>query len=538
MIILEELRVFGNHEKLEETLLDYLTAANTKDLYLKVISRWETDYNDVYPDLVQTSLSCIFISVTGVSEVELRGMLSKNSLLPQAYWSPLYLAMSKWIVKVKGNLKIGNSAFKEAIIEKYLKNPENVIHAHQIIADYFIAKLQNTKPGHREFTELPYALYYSNNYNEFVNFYAKRENLKDAWKYSQSLVTQYFYLPEKYSKGHFTDIINKEIVDGDDYTRLQKEDVDYLITVAEIFQTMGYNEQAIMFWNMITGVGQQNNNDVQFELGLSKLAFLEMQAGNNDKAVNFYSHLLSHYEQKEDEDGIVSTYHNLGLCYQATGANEDALKYFKKAAIYFEEKKDFSKLLIALINCSNTLERLKKNDEAEEYLNYAETICKQLGDNINLAIIYDEKAVLHRNKNEYEKSLDLSNKAISLFNELNHMDKYVLSLASRGKTFLEVQHIEKGIKDYIISLNICMTRGMKHSKDEIVHMFEDAMKWNVVIWLGTGKKELVDEVFYKLDDFSEKNDGVYEEVCDEFYELMEKSIAFANAFHKKRREEE
>lgn len=532
MIILEELRIFGNHEKLNDTLADYLSSENTKALFMKVIVRWEDDFGEEIPDLVSTTLTCIYMTIAGHSEIELRSILGDGELLPQAYWSPFYLALSKWILRVKGNLIISNNSLKEAIVEKYLRDPENVKKAHQLTAGYFLAKMVDVKPGGREFTELPYALFYSNDYNGFIDFYANRENLKSAWDYSTSLVTQYFYLPEKHEIGNFSDIINKEIVTGDDYTRLQKEDVDYLVTVAEIFQAMGYYEQAIMFWNMIAGVGQQNNIDRLLEVGLSRLAFLEMQAGNVDKAIGFYEHLLQHHEQKQSEDGIVLTSHNLGLCFQSKEENKKAYDYFEKAAVYYDEKKDMPKLLSALINCSNTLERMEQYEDAEKIMDTAETICKQLGDNVTLAIIYDEKANLLRIREEFDQALELHNRAIEIFVQLNHVDKHVISLALRGKTQLQMQNISAGVEDYIFSIYRCIGRGLEQSKDEVIHMLEDSMKWNTVVWLGTGKKELLDKLFVELENFSTRDDGMFEEATEEFYVVMDTVIEFANNFNK------
>ena len=534
VIILEELRIFGDHEKLEEMLIGYLSALDTKYLYLEVIMRWEADFNKEYPDLVKKALTCIFMTVAGHSELELRGIIGEDSLLPQAYWSPFYLAILKWTIQVKGNLKIGNNAFKEAIIEKYLKDPENVVFAHRLTADYFLNKIKQEKLGAREFTELPYALFYSNNYNGFVDFYANRETLKNAWSFNTSLITQYFYLPEKHEIGNFSEIINKEIASSDDYTRLQEEDVDYLITVAEIFQAMGYYEQATMFWNMIAGVGQQNNNDEQLEIGVSHLAFLEMQSGNTDKAISLYEHLLQLYEQKKAEEDIVSTYHNLGLCFQSKEENEEAYQYFEKAALYFEEKKNMPKLLRALINCSNTLERMEQYEDAEKNLIMSENICKQLGDNVTLAEIYDEKANLLRIRKDYDQALELHNRAIEIFVQLNHVDKHVVSLALRGKTKLEMHNISEGVEDYILSIFRCIGRGLNQTKDEVIHMLEDSMKWNTVVWLGTEKKELLDELYNELDSFSTKDGGIFEEATDEFYEVMDRSIEFAKEISKKR----
>ncbi len=538
MIILEELRIFGNHDKLEDSLTEYLTATNTKDLYLKVIDRWESDYNFDNNELVKTTLSCMYLTIAGLSEFEIRSIVGDDSLLPQAYWSPLYLAMSKWLLRVKGNLKIGNVLFAEAVFEKYLTNPNNIVHAHQLTAQYFHNRMQKNKPGAREFTELPNALLNGQDYKGFVNFYSNRETLKEAWKYSNSLVTQYFSMPQKLGNGHFLDIVDNEIRENSDYERLQKEDPEYLIAIAEILQTMGHNKDAKMFWNMITGVGQQNNNDEQFELGLSKLAYMEMISGNIDKASNFYNHLLQHYDQKSDQEGIFSTYHNLGLCFQAKEDNLTALKYFAKAAEYFGEKQDMPRLLTAIINCSNAYERIEKYEEADKYLNFAETICKQLGDNVTLAIIYDEKATLLRIDKKYDQALEFHNRAINIFSTLNHVNKHIVSLALRGKTNIEMLNISEGVQDYIYSIQRCISRDMNQVKDEVIHMLEDSMKWNVAVWLGTNHKDFLDELFYELYEYKTIESGMFEPAFKAFYEVMEKSIAFANAIDKENKSEE
>lgn len=531
MIILEELRIFGRHEQLESTLSDYLRANDTKELFMKVIARWERDFNPACADMVKTTLTCIFMTVTGHSEAELREILGDKLPIPHAHWAPFFHAISKWLLRVRGNLKIGNQAFIDAIIEKYLQYPENVITAHQKTAHYFLRKLQNEKPGGRAFTELPYALIYGQDYNGFINFFADRETLKSAWNYSPSLVTQYFAIPEERGLGHFSNIINKEIKTADDYNRLQNEDPDYLHTVALIFQKMGYVKEALMFWNMIAGAGQLQNNDELLEAGLSNMAYMKMMAGETDEAINLYNYLLDHYEQKEHVDGIASSYHNLGLCYNTKNDYEEALEYFTPAMNFYAEEGESQKQMQILHNMSNTMELLDRHDEAERMLFEAETICRQLGDNITLAMIFNEKGTLLHNQEKYDEALALHNQALQIFETLNHTDRQVVALALRGKTHFSLMNVSEGTEDYLKAIQTCVDFGLEQFRQEIIRMLNEALPFDVSFWKWAGYTHLLEELNDILIDYRDKQSGKFDEALNDFWQILQKSLDFANTIN-------
>src|SRR6185312_12672451 len=84
--LLEELRLFGVHERLDERLAYYLAAPTPEDLYARVLSRYEADYEGDRAGLVRDSMSLIRSARRGLSEVELLDLLGRGGVpLPRAH---------------------------------------------------------------------------------------------------------------------------------------------------------------------------------------------------------------------------------------------------------------------------------------------------------------------------------------------------------------------------------------------------------------------------------------------------------------------
>ena len=154
-ILLEELRVFGIHEKLDERISYYLSAQTVPELYNKVLSRIENDYERERPGLVRDAMSFIWASRRGLYEDELMAMLGTDSSpLPRMIWSPLYLAMQEALLNRSGLIGFFHDYLRQAVYEKYIKDKvnERLIHLH--LADYF----SKQELGERKADELPWQL--------------------------------------------------------------------------------------------------------------------------------------------------------------------------------------------------------------------------------------------------------------------------------------------------------------------------------------------------------------------------------------------
>jgi tetratricopeptide (TPR) repeat protein len=139
--LLNELRQFGSYERLNERIDWYLQAANSVELYGKVIQRWEQDYGNPDPaceNIVRESLTHLWAARRGLSETELLGSLrTPSSPIPRALWSPVYLAAGDAFVNRGGLLSLSHSYFREAVERRHLQTSESKRAAHERLALYF-----------------------------------------------------------------------------------------------------------------------------------------------------------------------------------------------------------------------------------------------------------------------------------------------------------------------------------------------------------------------------------------------------------------
>jgi len=153
--LLEELRLFGKHERLVERIEHYLAAPTPQELYERILARWEEDYERDRPGLVRDAMTAIWAARRGLSEVELLELLGTDGEpLPRARWSLLYLAAEQALVSRAGLIGFFHDYLREAAQKRYLPDEPARHAAHLRLADYFAAQ----ELGPRQVDELPWHL--------------------------------------------------------------------------------------------------------------------------------------------------------------------------------------------------------------------------------------------------------------------------------------------------------------------------------------------------------------------------------------------
>jgi nephrocystin-3 len=155
-ILLDELRVTGTYDKLDERLNDYLEAADIASLLQKVLKRYQKDYERDRPGLVGDALGLIWSARRGLAEIELLELLKPKGLpqLPLATWAPLRAALEEGIVNRGGILNFAHDFLRTAVVAAFLPNHGKQDDFRKILADYFEAQL----PSVRTCDELPWLL--------------------------------------------------------------------------------------------------------------------------------------------------------------------------------------------------------------------------------------------------------------------------------------------------------------------------------------------------------------------------------------------
>jgi tetratricopeptide (TPR) repeat protein len=156
---LDELRQFGKHQELEAWAEHYLSAPDLFVLFDRVLTRWDDDFGNTpgHPDIVRRALCLISCSRFGLSESEILSLLGNNcDPLPHRHWAPLYLAIENAFVIRSGLLTPGHDYLRNAIMNRWLRQPQDIRCYRQELATHF-AHIE--APTTRKLDELPSLLH-------------------------------------------------------------------------------------------------------------------------------------------------------------------------------------------------------------------------------------------------------------------------------------------------------------------------------------------------------------------------------------------
>ena len=155
--LVDELRVCASHETLDEQIRNYLEASDPPALFAKVLERIETDHEADAPGLVRDALRLVWAARDGCSEAELLVLLKRpgEDHLPQAVWSPVYVAIEPFLVRRAGLYTLCHAFFRQAVQERYFADEKDARAAHRTLADFF----EQQRPSPRAEREVPWQLY-------------------------------------------------------------------------------------------------------------------------------------------------------------------------------------------------------------------------------------------------------------------------------------------------------------------------------------------------------------------------------------------
>lgn len=155
VMLLEELRIFGDNLKLNAALENLLAAGTISDLYEMMLDRFEKDFESERPGLVKDFMAALWAARQGLSETEMLEILGEQGhRLPQAYWSPLFLAAQRSLVNRSGLHQFSHDNFRQIVQQRYVMSMGEKAKAHTVLADYF-----DSQPVYqRKVEELPWQL--------------------------------------------------------------------------------------------------------------------------------------------------------------------------------------------------------------------------------------------------------------------------------------------------------------------------------------------------------------------------------------------
>lgn len=367
--LLDELRIFGLFERLDERIEHYLQAQTNDALFDKVLERLEADYERDAPGLTKDFMSLIWASRQGLSETEALALLgTAQGPLPQAIWSPLHLALAESLVNRGGLLTFFHDYLRKAVEKRYLADAASVLAARKRIADYFGAR-----PGdERKASELPWQLAKMERWEKLYEALSDAALFSILWNSDPHEAKSYWAELENERGLRALDAYRPVLDNPGEYT-------GHLWAVASLLADMGHRKEAAPLMSQIVEHFRVSGDWVNLAGAIGNQANLLYARGDLDGAMRLYEEAEAICARIGDGNGRQRALGNRALIMHTRGLLKDALALYKQKEAICRQLNNKDGLQRAIGAQAVILRDMGRADEAMALLVEQVRICRELG---------------------------------------------------------------------------------------------------------------------------------------------------------------
>ncbi len=452
-ILLNELKVYGDHFTLPDIIDHYLTSQSINDLLQKVLTRYEKDYEDDRKHLVRDCMTYLLAARDGLTEQELLEILgTKDEPLPQAFWSPFYLSSETLLVNRSGRFSFAHQYVKQAVENKYLTKKEFIITTHKKLADYFTEQSLNK----RKLTEYPWQLLQAKQYEKLFMILSDDLFLKHIWDFNSYNVKEYWTAIESNTNLRITDAYEKIIHNPKDY------DIALVNAVLSLIKNAGYITDST------------NLSDALIKL-YSKSDELIYAALLNDKTRDLMNYGI--YEQALDcsiqsericikyghLQGVAASLINRASIFRIKGSLEEALQNYKKAESLITQTGSIKGLAECLHDQGNVLCSCGRLDEGLLLFKRAEKIQRENGFVEGLTSSLASQAFIYDCWGDHEGALNRLKEVEGIARKLGNLQILRVCLSKQGVILRNLGDLDKAMTLLKEEESICIKINNKEA---------------------------------------------------------------------------
>jgi len=329
LTVLEELRVFGVHEKLEERLRILLSPPPSKnrgeeptvdDVFEHVVARLEKDLGQ---QAVQKALEAIWASRSGLYQEEL---LALAGLAP-IQWAEIHNALDESLYESRGKINFGHDYLRKAVEDRYRLVGKRKLALHRRIASWFEEQAADARVAE----ELPWQWRQSERKAELTRCLLRREMFEHAYlKDEYELLSYWLWSGRDIEKSYLSLWKSCEkSLEAKDLAQIASKIAGFLnssgflgsLTESLYLYVMSYRKKVL-------GMDHPKTLSIYNNLG----NFYREKASFK-KSEDFYRQALFGYETvkgKEHPD-VFMLLNNIGLLLENTGNHEEAGSFYQRA---------------------------------------------------------------------------------------------------------------------------------------------------------------------------------------------------------------
>ena len=449
--LLDELRVFGVYEKLDDRIEHYLAANTIPALYKRILERYEEDYERDRAGLVRETMMLLWAARRGLSEAELLELLGTNQEpLPRAHWSPLYLAAEGSLVSRSGLIGFVHDYLRQAVEDKYLSGEQPQQLAHVRLAAYF----EGQYLGARKIDEMPWQLAQAKSWQRLYDLLADRQFFTAAWDSNQFEVKTYWAKIEADSRLRMVDAYASVLdapAGGPDYTN----------RVGVLLADTGHPEEALSLREYLVDHFRQTGDRAKLGVCLGNQALTLEGRGELDEAMRLHKEQERICRELGDKDGLSSSVGNQAGILYTRGELDEAMRLLKEQERICRELGNKDSLSSSLGNQALILKARGELDEAMRLLKEVERICRELGNKHWLQACLGNQAGILYARGELDEAMRRYEEQERICRELGNKDGLSKALAGQALILKARGELDEAVRLHKEEERICRELGNK-----------------------------------------------------------------------------
>jgi tetratricopeptide (TPR) repeat protein len=420
--MLEELRVIGVHERLNEQIDGYLAAGDVSSLYELILERYEGDYERERPGLVDEAMSLIWAARRGVSEPELLEMLGEGGEpLPRGHWSPLYIAADHSLISRSGLITFAHDYLRQAVERKYVATPKEQQAAHLRIADYFTPHELDS----RQIDELPWQLAEAESWQRLYELLSQLPFLEEAWKVDEFEVKAYCAKIERESDLCMLDAY-QQLLSAPEQFR------EHVWRVGMLLADTGHPSEAGVLREFLVEHYRSTGDQANLQASLGGQALILSDRGDLDGAMALHKEAERICRELGNVDGLQICLGGQALILKARGDLDGAMALHKEAERICRELGNVDGLSACLCNQAGILYVRGDLDGAMALHKEEERICRELGNVDGLQICLGGQALILKARGDLDGAMALLKEQERICRELGNVDGLQRSLCNQA----------------------------------------------------------------------------------------------------------
>jgi len=462
--LLEELRLFGEHDYLERRINHYLGAKTISELYDRLLARYEEDYERERPHLVRDTLRFIWAARRGLSESELLELLGTGRVpLAQASWSPFYLAATESFVNQSGLVGFAHRYLREAVRLRFLRSEAEPAATHLQLADYF----QTRERTSRQLEELPWQLAESQAWPRLCNLLTDLSLFDALWESNELDAARYWTRVEANSPYRMIEAYShvpealRFYTDGQVLTA-PREFAAPLWSVASLLNRAGHSTEALAIREYLVKYYVQTGDSANLIASLGNQSHIVYAHGEIEKALALLKEQEWISRHSRNKDGLQSALGDQAIIFASRGDLDRAFTLLQEQESICRESNNLEGLVSALIHQAHVFDTWGEVEKAFRLDQQAEQICRASGDQRGLQISLAHQATILRNHGRADEALVILKAHENISRELGDKTGLQASLGHQAIVFRNAGRLDEAMACLKEQEGICRALGSKY----------------------------------------------------------------------------